>query len=340
MVISFVTDKSYQKNKIFDQKDPTRAKYVALRDEFKNLGFDFITSDLVGDRPVACAIFHDLKKGFKSDLDVSIKNYALLIESPLVRPESYNSEHHHLFSKIFTRDDNLVSCNQNKYVKIQYSFKIDDDYPIRYVGGKKLCTLIVSNKLSVGQHELYSERRRLIRWFEKNAPDDFALFGRGWNHFVSKLNILNRVIKRTPLLQKLFDTFLLTPFPSYCGEVDNKLAVMSKFSFSIAYENIIDQRGYITEKIFDSLFAGCIPVYLGAPNISEYVPENCFIDRRKFDTNEALYEFMKNLTLEQHFDYQNNIERFLVDDARREFSVKTFAETVVASINSDSLGQI
>ena len=43
-----------------------------------------------------------------------------------------------------------------------------------------------------------------------------------------------------------------------------------------------DVLGYITEKIFDSFAAWCVPVYWGASNVTDYIPEGCFIDRRKF----------------------------------------------------------
>jgi hypothetical protein len=43
-------------------------------------------------------------------------------------------------------------------------------------------------------------------------------------------------------------------------------------------------NGYITEKIFDCLYAGTIPLYLGAKDVSELLPENIFIDCRKFSS--------------------------------------------------------
>ncbi|WP_226896450.1 glycosyltransferase family 10 domain-containing protein [Poseidonibacter ostreae] len=58
--------------------------------------------------------------------------------------------------------------------------------------------------------------------------------------------------------------------------------------------------GYITEKIFDSFFAGCVPVYLGADNITEHIPKECFIDKREFDTYEKLYKYLKNMSDEEY----------------------------------------
>lgn len=49
---------------------------------------------------------------------------------------------------------------------------------------------------------------------------------------------------------------------------DNKINYMSKFKFNLCPENS-DYPGYVTEKIFDSFKAGCIPIYWGADNRPE-----------------------------------------------------------------------
>lgn len=40
------------------------------------------------------------------------------------------------------------------------------------------------------------------------------------------------------------------------------------------------EKGYITEKIFDCFFPGVIPIYWGAENVTDYIPQDTFIDRR------------------------------------------------------------
>ena len=40
----------------------------------------------------------------------------------------------------------------------------------------------------------------------------------------------------------------------------------SRYKFCIAIENSL-ATDYVTEKIYDSLAAGCLPIYYGAPNI-------------------------------------------------------------------------
>jgi len=77
---------------------------------------------------------------------------------------------------------------------------------------------------------------------------------------------------------------------------ETKLATIGRYRFNIAFENSLTQD-YVTEKFFDPLLAGCVPVYRGAPNIAEFAPgENCFIDAAAFDGPRELAEYLHWLT--------------------------------------------
>jgi len=68
--------------------------------------------------------------------------------------------------------------------------------------------------------------------------------------------------------------------------------VLARHKFTLAFENISD-HDYVTEKFFDPLFAGSVPVYLGAPNIRDFAPgEKCFIDATDFDSPKALADHL------------------------------------------------
>ncbi|KAJ8766625.1 hypothetical protein K2173_001145 [Erythroxylum novogranatense] len=54
------------------------------------------------------------------------------------------------------------------------------------------------------------------------------------------------------------------------GRVD-KLETLKRYKFSLAFENS-NEEDYVTEKFFQSLVAGTIPVVVGAPNIQEFAP--------------------------------------------------------------------
>ena len=107
---------------------------------------------------------------------------------------------------------------------------------------------------------------------------------------------------------------------------------MKQYKFSICYENARDIPGYITEKIFDGFFAGCIPVYLGAPNITDYIPAGTFIDRRLFPSYEHLYYYMRFMEDDKYYSIIDNINRFLKGAAIYQFSSECFARTIIRQV--------
>lgn len=63
----------------------------------------------------------------------------------------------------------------------------------------------------------------------------------------------------------------------------SKLDVLRRYRFNLAFENCID-RDYVTEKWFDCLLAGCVPVYAGAPNIADFAPgPDSYVDALAFE---------------------------------------------------------
>ena len=213
-------------------------------------------------------------------------------------------------------DDNYV--DGKKYIKLFYpqpSLKMIKD--IKPFNEKKLCTLISGNKCFYGRYdlningkkttykELYSERKRAIKFFEK-YPNDFTFYGFGWNDSLK----------------------------NYGGQVVNKTDILKNYKFCICYENTLNMPGYITEKIFDCFVAGCVPVYLGAPNITDYIPTNCFIDFKKFKSYEILYKFLKNMNEKEYNKYIGNIKKFLSSFAAQKFSTQHFADLIVSTLKT------
>jgi hypothetical protein len=51
-------------------------------------------------------------------------------------------------------------------------------------------------------------------------------------------------------------------------------------------------EGYVTEKIFDCFYAGTIPIYLGAKDITNLIPPTTFIDCRKFQSWKDVHDYL------------------------------------------------
>ncbi|KAL7490714.1 hypothetical protein ACHAWT_000250, partial [Skeletonema menzelii] len=72
----------------------------------------------------------------------------------------------------------------------------------------------------------------------------------------------------------------------------SKSEIIQKYLFHLAFENQ-NTDDYITEKLWLTLKAGTIPVYLGAPNIDElFFPDHSFINVNDFSTTQELAHYL------------------------------------------------
>jgi hypothetical protein len=210
-------------------------------------------------------------------------------EPPTVQPDLYNPKLHECFGKIFTWDDDLV--DNKKYFKFNYFALTKRMENLPSFESKKFCTMIARRLSSKHPKQLYHERERAIRFYE-DKKGEFDLYGYGWE-------------KRK--------------FKNYKRPVPSKLEVLKNYKFCICYENTRDVRGYITEKIFDCFAAGVVPVYWGASNVGEYIPEGCFIDRRRFKDDQEVYDFLKKITKEEYERFQKCAEAYLKSEKAQAF---------------------
>jgi hypothetical protein len=299
----------------------------------EKLGHKVATIDTDDIKKFDAIIFIDFPAPKNKHLGQLIKNnyqnlYLITLESPIIKPDNFDKKNHEYFKKIFTWSDELI--DNKKYFKINYSYKMPSN--IKFAGPrKKLCTLISSNKSIKHPAELYTERITAIRWFEKNHLNDFDLYGKGWNkyYFYGKFLGFNLLrLNRLKLLAKI-----LSPhYPSYKGEVKSKKETLQNYKFAICYENANGFPGYITEKIFDCFFGGCVPIYLGADNIKNHIPENCFIDKRDFKTYDDLYKYIKNMHEAEYLSYASAINNFVNGEKARQFSAEYFADILIREI--------
>jgi hypothetical protein len=77
--------------------------------------------------------------------------------------------------------------------------------------------------------------------------------------------------------------------------VASKLATLAGYKFTLAFENACGQD-YVTEKFFDPMTVGSVPIYLGAPNIKDFAPGKCcYIDIRDFSEPQSLAHYILQL---------------------------------------------
>lgn len=325
---TFFTGPFYLNNRQFDVLDKTSNRdnclygFYLLKKKFKENDVDLSTQDINLPSESQFIIYNEMPK--IKDIFTEKDIYLIIFESEVIRPDNWNMENHKYFKKIFTWNDKYV--DNKKYFKINFSHKIPDKVEFNIKNKKKLCTMIVANKFKSHPLELYTERVKAIRWFEENHPEDFDLYGIGWDKYYFKGMLVR--LNRFDALRKI----LKPRYPSYKGPIESKKEVYKKYKFAICYENARDIPGYITEKIFDCFFSGCVPVYWSAPNIADHIPASTFIDRRKFGTYEELYSYLKNMSDREYMGYLDAIKNFIKSDKIYPFSTEYFAEALSSEI--------
>ena len=88
------------------------------------------------------------------------------------------------------------------------------------------------------------------------------------------------------------------PIPHDTGR-ESAIEIMRHYKFVIAFENAI-ANDYVTEKFYNPLYAGAIPIYLGAPNVREFAPSrNCYIDVTDYPSIASLYNAIKQIGMDE-----------------------------------------
>jgi len=315
--IYIIPPSGYENNKIFDLQDQFLNRdncikhFFDLKIALKTLGYNLFTASpnknlsdgeyiLMSGYWTPQTIAH-LKKYPKKKL------FAHIWEPPTVNEFAYNTINHQIFEKIFIMDDNFI--DNKKYIKLHYphpNLHVKKNIPT--FEQRKFCTHISSfnaNITNLPSSELYSERVNAIRFFEKNKHS-FQFFGKGWNKKI---------------------------FPSYVGPTKTKFDVLKNYKFCICYENTANVNGYITEKIFDAFEAGCIPIYLGAPNIKKYIPENCFINLRNFKNYQKLLNYLLTIKKDVYNRYIDSIKKYLSSSQAKNFSIDSFISNTILHLN-------
>jgi hypothetical protein len=202
-------------------------------------------------------------------------------------------------------------------------------------------TMINANKLPrLYDHELYTERLRAAAFFHQRGEID--LYGRGWDRAPMWLGR-----QRVPYtFRRSYGRFWEArqrrrPDPVYAavqaawrGPVESKAEVLSGYRFAICFENMALQ-GWITEKMFDCFYAGCVPVYWGAPDVTDWIPREAFVDMRTFRDYEDLRRFLHELGPDDLQRYRDAARDFLRSPQFEAFKPRAFAEQVARLVAED-----
>ncbi|MDJ0651963.1 MAG: glycosyltransferase family 10 [Simkaniaceae bacterium] len=224
-------------------------------------------------------------------------------EPPSVFEYQYTQEILDLFGTVLTWHDELI--DGKKFIKFHYPSirPLEDNLP-SFENRNLLCMINSNLKFNDFEKELYSMRRDAVKFFEDKPIGTFDLYGKGWEGCKNAK-----------------------------GRVPDKQETLKKYKFNFCFENAA-VPGYITEKIFDSFATGTIPIYLGAPNIEDYIPKECFIDYRQFNDFEEMLTFIQKMTKEKYESYLSHIRVFLKSPESQKFTQKCFSDTLWNALTS------
>jgi hypothetical protein len=135
------------------------------------------------------------------------------------------------------------------------------------------------------------------------------LFGHGWSMSLrSKIIVLAKEFILTLLARQIPDlahlSFALKRPLNYQGSVSDKTAKLAEYKVSLVVEN---DPSFLSEKLFDSFFAGTIPVYVGDTATKFGIPSHLYVQAGK-----TLAELESAIETALSMDYQK--WRIALDD--------------------------
>ncbi|MDX2110995.1 MAG: glycosyltransferase family 10 [Verrucomicrobiota bacterium] len=314
------------------------------------------TADTVDPLSADVVVFLDYPQRRESVLSVKrnnprAKTLLILYESPLENPQWFDQRNHEYFDAVLTYNSKLVdgkryfplhlpignvpkpaaSMNFAKRELLviintnRYGGLLAQPRPWHYLNRLKelracgwRCTL--HGLIHVRRGDLNPHRRRLARASERLGMNNVTVYGSGWEG------------RKTGWYYRLFPDkpYALAHGPALC----DKLELIGKYRFALAYENYAGNEGYISEKLFDALYAGTVPVYYGDSAITKYAPAECFVDGRLFRNAESLLKYLNACPSEEWDSYRSAGQAFVQSAAIRQFQPDCYARNILDRVEA------
>ncbi|WP_165849395.1 hypothetical protein [Candidatus Cryosericum septentrionale] len=227
-----------------DVRDAVTDPFIYLRDRLQELGYALETADDRGVEGCARVWFWDAagvygppyglrdvarlvksigrRRLYQESIRAGLRDRIVLFlfEPPAVSRTNWDPRIHKLFPLVFTWNDSYV--DEKKFHKFCWPLTgWFPDVPDIPYSDRKLLVNISGNKFSSHPRELYTARRKTIKYFEQHYPEQFDLYGTGWNQ---------------PGIDRVH-------FSSYRGTVKHKWDAYPRYRFGLCYENMCDEPG-------------------------------------------------------------------------------------------------
>lgn len=239
----------------------------------------------------------------------------VIMEPPVVVPALYAALPRltAVFDRVYvhnTRGDgySLEGVDQSKLQRLYWPLPHDQvlaPYWDKRGRQKRIVVINGSHNPRSREREQYSLRIEAMAELAHSGVID--LYGMGWNRWWS------REARWLPYWRNLRAIKSI-----YKGPCASKFEVLQDYDFCLCFENM-KMDGYITEKIFDCIYAGTIPLYLGAPDVLDYIPADAFVDCRRYSSWSAMWQAVARMP-EQEIEAMRLAGRnFLQSDMAKKF---------------------
>ena len=310
---------------------------VELCRNLEAAGIECHTYDMLPLEEFAGFVFFEMPKADNAILlhakRRSAATFLLIAENHFILPRNADFDRYGEFTAVFTYNDDAVNKGIAKKLNYAMSLTLPPSEEMSFAD-RKLAVMISSRVKKNRPHLCSYLRLQAARFYEANHPADLDLYGPGWEKgtyfFQDKPDVFRWISALH--LHKL----LPRRFYGKCwrGMVERKRQVLGKYRFAYCYENTTEIPGYITEKIFDVMMAGAVPIYVGHPTIGDRIPRECFVDRAEFRDDEALYEFISKMDEATWRTYLDAARRYLSSEVAKQFSIAEYVAIVSQTISA------
>jgi hypothetical protein len=253
--------------------------------------------------------------------------FVIIAENHFICRRNADFDRYSEFAAVFTYNDDAVS--RKLAVKLNYALGLNLPPENKIAFCDRKLAVMISSRVKKNKPHLCSYfRLRTIHFYERHHKSDFDLFGPGWEEGIYWKQTSPRLYAWLSRLRvnKLLPRYHLGG--CWRGVVDRKRDVIGRYRFAYCYENTTEIPGYITEKIFDVMMSGAVPIYLGHSSTSNRIPKACYIDRADFRDDAQLHSFIAAMTEKDWRAYLDAAHDFLLSKKAHPFSVSQYVKTV------------
>jgi hypothetical protein len=295
---------AYYEDRLFDCSNPTLNRdgtlepLARLKSALNHQDIEIHTADYLFENKIEALVKDYYSLGMMENYptligrpDVRMRGF-LIMEPPVVAPKLYRAlpKLTRYFERVYLHNTDgdgysLKGVDQSRLHKLYWPQPYQDVVEPYWHNEDRLKRIVVINGNHIPRSfrdQLYGRRIEAMSQLAKLGVVD--LYGRGWDQWWSHRSMWPPYWLNYKTLMSI-----------YHGSCESKYQVLSRYTFSLCFENMA-MKGYVTEKLFDCLYAGTIPLYLGAKNIDNLIPSEVYVDCRNFASWREMSDKVMSMT--------------------------------------------